>query len=261
MRCRDRVGKVQAAPRVRPGWNYPLHHYWHSQPLKSKEREWACWCTLGKGTWVSAEAGVQEWPLAELPASIRHGQSPGSRLWNIMLGNPSLQSICQCFVLVLFVYLFSALFPSNSRQLLSKSIPPRCMFPGHIFTPSHLCGNVTYFSPLHSFCCRYFLKKVPKAEIFIVTFPFLLPEPAICCQASRSDVQNAFFMLKLRSLRCSVPCMVHFLTSSMERPADYRRESDRAPLRWRRQESLGVIESLLLSPHTTFSCWWAHTAH
>lgn len=178
-----------------------------------------------------------------------------------MLGNPSLQSICQCFVLVLFVYLFSALFPSNSRQLLSKSIPPRCMFPGHIFTPSHLCGNVTYFSPLHSFCCRYFLKKVPKAEIFIVTFPFLLPEPAICCQASRSDVQNAFFMLKLRSLRCSVPCMVHFLTSSMERPADYRRESDRAPLRWRTQENLGVIESQCCSHPIPHSLAGEHTLH
>lgn len=122
---------------------------------------------------------------------------------------------------LLCLFYFSALFPSNSRQLLSKSIPPRCIYPGHIFTPSHLCGNVTYFSPLHSFCCRHFLKKVPKAEIFIVTFPFLPPEPAMCWQASSlgSDVQNAFSMLKMRSLRCSLPCLVHCLTSSMEHPA------------------------------------------
>ncbi|EOB06703.1 hypothetical protein Anapl_01050 [Anas platyrhynchos] len=86
-------------------------------------------------------------------------------------------------------------------------------------------------------------------------------KPAMCCQASRSDVQNAFSMLKLRSLRCSVPFMVHFLTSSMERPADYRRESDRAPLRWRTQESLGVIESQCCSHPIPHSLAGEHTLH
>lgn len=123
---------------------------------------------------MSAEAGVEQWPLAELPASIRHGQSPGSRLRDIALGNLNFQSICQVSA--------SALFSSTSRELLSKCIPPRPMFSGHVFPPPNtLCSKVIYSSPLHSFLCRCFLKrgKAARAEVFIVTFPCPLLEAAL----------------------------------------------------------------------------------
>jgi len=127
-----------------------------------------------KGRWVSVEAGVKEWPLAELPASMMHGQNPGSRLWDITLENLNFQSICQVSDL--------ALFPSTSRELLSKGTSPRPIFPDHVFLlPNTACGKFICSSPLHSFVCRYFLKrgKAPRAEVFIVTFPCLLPEAAL----------------------------------------------------------------------------------
>lgn len=123
---------------------------------------------------VGAEAGAEEWPLAELPASIIHGPSPSSRLSNIMLGNVNLQSICQVSGLALFL--------STSRELLSTCIPPRPIFPDEVFPPPNtVCGKVIYSAPLHSFLCRYFLKRVkaPRPEVFIVTFPCLLPEAAL----------------------------------------------------------------------------------
>lgn len=196
-----------------------------SLPLYSREEK------------VSVETGAQEWPLAELPASIIHGPSPSSRLWNIMLGNLNFQSISQVSGL--------GLFPSTSRELLLTCIPPRTIFPGQVFPLSNtVCGKVIYSAPLHSFLCRYFLKRVkaPRAEVFIVTFPCLLPEAALvlsgqqlglwcapCTFSTEGEVPTGAQSLVQSPASCPVPCLM----SSMWQPLP-REEKVRPPLRWRR---------------------------
>lgn len=141
----------------------------------------------------------------------------------------------------------SALF-STSRELLSKCIPPRPIFSGHVFPPPNtLCSKVIYSSPLHSFLCRCFLKrgKAARAEVFIVTFPCPLLEAALVLSGQQPGLWGTPCT---SSAEAEVPAGAQSLIlSPASRPPQGivlpREEKDRPPFRCRRQGDLRVTKS------------------
>lgn len=160
---------------------------------------------------MSAEAGGEQWPLAELPASIRHGQSPGSRLRDTVLGIWIFRAFAK------FLLQLCSLLPGSCFQNVFHPDPYfQAMF-FLLLTPCAAKLSILLHYTLSSADVSWREAKPPEPRFSLWLFLARCWRQHLCCQVSSlgSDVHHALPALKLRSLQvlspssCPLPHVLH----------------------------------------------------